>query len=78
VRIVLSGNGELVTAARPDLPPAQADGSFQVWSRIAFGGLDPGVYEIKLTVAQGGATARRTMAIEVEYNARCLMGASLI
>jgi hypothetical protein len=29
-------------------------------------GLDPGVYEIKVTVAQGGATARRTMAIEVE------------
>ena len=66
MRIVLSGNGELVTAARPDLPPAQADGSFQVWSPIAFGGLDPGVYEIKVTVAQGGATARRTMAIEVE------------
>jgi VWFA-related protein len=66
VRIVLSRNGELVTAARPDLPPAEADGSFQVWSPIPFGGLDPGVYEIKVTVAQGGATARRTMAIAVE------------
>ena len=66
VRIVLSRNGELVTAARPDLPPAEADGSFRVWSPIPFGGLAPGVYEIKVTVAQGGATVRRTMAIEVE------------
>jgi VWFA-related protein len=65
VRIAISRNGELMSSARPDLPPAEADGSYRVWSRIPFGGLDPGVYEIRVTVAQGGATARRTMAIEV-------------
>ena len=66
MRIVLSRNGELVTAARPDLPPAETDGSFRVWSPIPFGGFDPAVYEITVTAAQGGATARRTIAIEVE------------
>ena len=66
LRIVLSHNGELVTAARPDLPPAETDGSFRVWSPIPFGGLDPGVYEITVTAARGGATDRRTIAIEVE------------
>ena len=66
VRISLSRNGELVTAARPNLPPAESDGSVQVWSPIPFGGLDPGVYEIQVTVAQGGATARRALAIAVE------------
>jgi len=35
-------------------------------SWIPYGGLDAGVYEITVTAAQGGATARRTMAIEVE------------
>jgi VWFA-related protein len=65
VRIVLSRNGELVTAARPDLPPAEADGSFRVWSPIPFDGLDPGVYEITVT-AQGSATASRTMALAVQ------------
>jgi len=70
VRIVLSRNGELVTAARPDLPPAEADGSFRVWSPIPFDGLDPGVYEITVTAAQGGATASRTMALAVESAGR--------
>jgi VWFA-related protein len=66
VRIAISHNGELVTSAQMSLPPAEADGSLRVWSRIAFGALDPGVYEITVTAAQGGATARRTTAIAVE------------
>ena len=66
VRVDISHNGKLVTSARPGLPPAEADGSYRIWSRIPFGGLDAGVYEIDVTAAQGGATTRRTMAIEVE------------
>jgi len=66
VRIAITRNGQLVTSARPDLPVAEADGSYRIWSRIAFGGLDPGVYEIRVTAAQGGATARRGIVIEVE------------
>jgi hypothetical protein len=65
VRIAISHNGQLVSAVRPSLPPADADGSMRVVSRIPFSGLDPGVYEIAVTAVQGGATARRTMAIEV-------------
>jgi hypothetical protein len=38
----------------------------RVASRIPFGSLDPGVYEIAVVVSQSGATVRRTMAIEVE------------
>ncbi len=66
VQVAISRNGKLVTAARPDLPVAGADGSYRVLSRIPFGGFDPGVYEIKVTAAQGGATVRRSMAIEVQ------------
>jgi VWFA-related protein len=66
VRIAISHNGALVSSARPSLPAAEADGSLRVVSRIPFGGLDPGVYEIAVTAAQGGATSRRTMAIEVQ------------
>jgi hypothetical protein len=66
VRIAITRNGELVTSSLPDLPVAEADGSFRVWSRIPFVGLDPGVYEITVTAAQGVATVRRAMAIEVQ------------
>ena len=66
VGIAISRNGGLVTSGRPNLPPAEADGSLRVVSPIAFANLDPGVYEITVTAAQGGATARRSMAIEVE------------
>ena len=66
VRIALARNGELVSAARPDLSPAETDGSYRVWSRIPFGGLDPGVYEITVTASEGGATARRRIAIQIE------------
>lgn len=66
MRIALSHNGELVNSARPDLPPAEADGSYRLFSRIPFGGLDAGVYEITVTSSQGGATAIRRIAIEVE------------
>jgi VWFA-related protein len=65
VRIAISHHGELMTSARLSLPPAEADGSLKVLSWIPFKGLDAGVYEIAVTAAQGGATARRTMAIEV-------------
>jgi len=37
-----------------------------VVSRIPVSSLDPGVYEIAVTAVQGGATARRTMAIDVK------------
>jgi hypothetical protein len=66
VRIAISRNGGLVTSVRPDLPPGEADGSFRVVSRIPFGGLEPGVYEVTVTAAQSGAAASRSMAIEVE------------
>jgi hypothetical protein len=64
-RIAISHNGELLRSARPSLPPAEADGSLRVLSWIPYGRLDAGVYEITVTAAQGGATARRTMVIEV-------------
>ena len=66
VRIAISHNGELVTSAQMSLPPAEADGSVRVFSRIPFGGFDSGVYEITVTAAQGGTTARRTTVIAVE------------
>ena len=66
VRTAISHNGTLVSSVRPSLPAAEADGSVRVVSRIPFSGLDPGVYEIAVTAAQGGATGRRAMAIEVE------------
>jgi hypothetical protein len=66
VRIAISHNGQPVTSASPSLPAVEAGGSTRVVSRIAFGSLDPGVYEIAVTAVQGGATARRTMAIAVE------------
>ena len=66
VRIAVSRNGQPVTSVRPDLPVAEADGSYRIWSRIPFAGLDPGVYEITVTASGGGATARRRIAIEVE------------
>jgi hypothetical protein len=50
----------------PSLPAVEADGSIRVVSRIPFSGLDPGVYEIAVMAVQGGTTARRSLAIEVE------------
>ena len=66
VRIAISHNGGLVTSGRPSLPAPEADGSVRVVSRIPFGSLDPGVYEVTVTAVQSGVTARRTMAIAVE------------
>jgi len=66
VRIAISHNGGLVNSVRPNLPPPDADGSLRAVSRIPFGSLAPGVYEITVTAAQGSATARRTMAVAVE------------
>jgi hypothetical protein len=66
VRVAISHNGQLVSSVQASLPPAEADGSMRVVSRIPFSGLDPGVYEIAVTAVQGGATARRTLAIDVE------------
>jgi hypothetical protein len=66
VRIAISRNGGLVTSVRPDLPPAEADGSIRIVARIPFGSLEPGAYEISVTAQQGGATTRRTMAVEVQ------------
>jgi hypothetical protein len=66
VQVAISRNGKLVTAARPDLPVAESDGSYRVLCRIPFGGFDPGVYEINVTATQGGATVRRSIAIEVQ------------
>jgi hypothetical protein len=45
---------------------AESDGSYRVLCRIPFGGFDPGVYEINVTATQGGATVRRSIAIEVQ------------
>ncbi len=66
VRLAISHNGQLVTSALFSSLAAEADGSMRVVSRIPFGSLDPGVYEIAVTAVQGGATARRTMAVAVE------------
>jgi VWFA-related protein len=66
VHVEISHNGQLVTSASFPSLAVEADGSMRVVSRIPFSGLDPGVYEIAVTAVQGGATARRTMAIEVE------------
>ena len=66
VGIAISHNGQLVTSERASLPAAEADGSMRVLTRIPFSSLDSGVYEIAVTAVQGGSTARRTMAIEVE------------
>jgi hypothetical protein len=66
VGIAISRDGKTMSSARLSLPPAEADGSLRVLSRIPFSGFDPGVYEVTVTAAQGGATARRTVVIEVE------------
>ncbi len=66
VRIDIFHDGKLVTSARPSLPPAEADGSFRVVSRIPFKDLDPGNYEITVAATQGGVTLRGSMAIVVE------------
>jgi VWFA-related protein len=66
VRIAVTHDGEPVTSAYPSLPPAEADGSIRVLSGIPFGSFDPGVYEVTVTAAQGGATARRMAVIEVQ------------
>jgi hypothetical protein len=66
VRIAISRDGKQVSSARASLPPAEADGSLRILSGIPFSGFAPGVYEVTVTAAQSGATARRTVAIEVE------------
>jgi hypothetical protein len=66
VGLAISRDGKAVTSARVSLPAAEADGSFRVLSGIPFSGFDPGVYEVTVTAAQGGATARRTAVIEVQ------------
>ena len=66
VGIAISRDGKLVSSAHLSLPPAEADGSLRVLSRIPFSDFEPGVYEVTVTAAQGGATARRTTVIEVK------------
>ena len=65
VRITISHNGKLVTAAQQSLPAADPDGSIRVLSEIGLGGLDTGPYEIKVTAAQGGATASSRAVIAI-------------
>jgi hypothetical protein len=66
VRISVSHNGKLVvTAAQPSLPAAEPDGSIRVLSQIGLGGLDSGTYEIKVTAAQGDATASSSAVIAI-------------
>ena len=66
VGMAISRDGKAVSSARVSLPPAEADGSFRVLRGIPFSGFDPGVYEVTVTVAQGGAAAHRTAVIEVQ------------
>jgi hypothetical protein len=66
VRMAVTHDGKVVSAAPLSLPPAEADGSLKVFVGIPFSGFDPGVYEVTVTAAQGGATARRSTVIEVE------------
>jgi len=65
VRIAVSHNGKLVTAMQQSLPAAELDGSVRVLSQIGLGGLDSGTYEIKVTAAQGGATASSSAVIAI-------------
>jgi VWFA-related protein len=62
VRIAISRDGKVVSLSRPGLPPAEADGSLRVLSRIPLGGFDPGVYEVTVTAG----TARKSAVIEVQ------------
>jgi hypothetical protein len=66
VSMAISRDGKLMSSVQVRLPPAEADGSLRVLSGIPFAGFDPGVYEVTVTAAQGGATARRTAVIEVQ------------
>lgn len=66
VRVAVTHNGQPVSSTRPSLPPAEADGSLRVLSGIPFSGFDPGIYEVTVTAAQAGATARRTAVVAVE------------
>jgi len=66
VRIAVTHNGKVVSQVQPNLPPAGADGSLRVLSGIPFSGFEPGVYEVTVTAAQAGTTARRTAVIEVQ------------
>ena len=65
VRIAVSHNGKLVTATQQSLPAAEPDGSIRVLREIGLGGLDSGTYEIKVTAAQGGATASSSAVIAI-------------
>jgi VWFA-related protein len=66
VRIDVSQNGAVVSSVHPGLPAAEADGSVRVLSGIPFSGFGSGMYEVTVTAAQGRATARRTVVIEVQ------------
>jgi hypothetical protein len=66
VRIDVSQNGAVVNSVHPGLPAAEADGSVRVLSGIPFSGFGSGMYEVTVTAAQGRATARRTVVIEVQ------------
>jgi hypothetical protein len=66
VRISVSHNGKLVAAVQQSLPAADPDGSIGVLSQIGLGGLDSGPYEIKVTAAQGGATASSSAVIAIQ------------
>lgn len=66
VRIAVTHNGNLVTSARANLPPPEADGSLRVLTGIPFGGFDPGVYEVTVSATLGGSTSRRTAIVEVQ------------
>ena len=55
VRIAVSHNGKLVTEGRQSMSAADPDGSIRVLSEIGLGGLDSGLYEIKVTATQGAS-----------------------
>jgi VWFA-related protein len=61
VRVAVTHDGKLVASARPNLPPAEIDGSVKVLSPIQFSTLDPGVYEVMVTAG----TTSRTSVVEV-------------
>ncbi len=66
VRLAISRDGKPVSSAKLTLPPAEADGSFRIFSGIPFSRFYPGVYEVTITAVQAGAAARRTAVVEVE------------
>jgi hypothetical protein len=66
VHIAVTHDGKVVSAGRLPLPLPEADGSLRMLSGVPFAGMDPGIYEVRVTATLGGKSSQRTTVIEVE------------